>query len=175
MQGSACIWHGVISNMTSHDFGQAYEMGFKRTVRFLTSRGASHDGAQEAAQAGWVRGWERLHELRHEEMIFTWVNTIAINIYRNVARREAFMNPLSELCSPFQIDFSAIDADRVLKLCDPSQRALLEQHMSGVTTEAIARGHGVTKTAIRIRLLRARRAVQSQMEMRSARCPARTH
>jgi len=157
-----------IFHMTRTSFGQAYQTGFDRTVRFLTSRGAPRDGAQEAAQAAWARGWERLNQLRNEEMILTWVNTIALNVYRGVARRQALTQPLPELHSKFQIDLSVIDADRVLKLCRPSERALLEQQMSGVTTEEIARDHGVTETAIRIRLMRARRAVRSQMETRAA-------
>jgi RNA polymerase sigma-70 factor, ECF subfamily len=154
--------------MTRNAFGQAYQTGFDRTVRFLTSRGAPRDGAMEAAQAAWVRGWERLSQLRNEDMILTWVNTIALNVYRGVARRQSLSQPLPELHSKFQVNISAIDADRVLKFCRPSERALLEQQMRGVTTEEIARDNGVTETAIRIRLMRARRAVRTQMETRAA-------
>ena len=39
----------------------------------------------------------------------------------------------------------------------------------GVTAEEIARKQGVTETAIRIRLLRARRAARSRVEKRAAR------
>ena len=154
--------------MTRNAFGQAYQSGFDRTVRFLTSRGAPRDGAMEAAQAAWARGWERLSQLRNEDMILTWVNTIALNVYRGVARRQALTQPLPELHSKFQINISAIDADRVLKFCRPSERTLLEQQMRGVTTEEIARSNGVTETAIRIRLMRARRSVRAQMETRAA-------
>jgi DNA-directed RNA polymerase specialized sigma24 family protein len=41
--------------------------------------------------------------------------------------------------------------------------------MRGVTAEEIARKQGVTETAIRIRLLRARRAARSRVEKRAAR------
>ena len=41
--------------------------------------------------------------------------------------------------------------------------------MRGATTEEIARKQGVTETAIRIRLLRARRAARSRVEKRAAR------
>jgi len=154
--------------MTSSSFSQAYQAGFERTVRFLTSRGVPREGAQEAAQAAWARGWERLYQLRNEEMILTWINTIALNVYRGFARRQALTQPLPELRSEMQINIYAIDADRVLKLCRPSERALLEQQMSGVTTEEIARHHGVTETAIRIRLMRARRNARTHMETRAA-------
>ena len=154
--------------MTNTAFGEAYRTGFERTVRFLTSRGAPRDGALEAAQAAWVRGWERLNQLRNEEMVLTWVNSIALNVYRGVVRRQALTQPLPELHSKFKIDLCAIDLDRVLKFCRPCERTLLEQQMQGVTTQEIARDHGVTETAIRIRMMRARRAVRWHLERRAA-------
>jgi DNA-directed RNA polymerase specialized sigma24 family protein len=39
--------------------------------------------------------------------------------------------------------------------------------MNGATTEEIARKQGVSETAIRIRLLRARRATRSRLEKRA--------
>ena len=62
------------------------------------------------------------------------------------------------------IDMAAIDVARVLRICRPSDRRLLEQSMCGVTTGEIARQQGVSETAIRIRLLRARRYARSRME-----------
>jgi DNA-directed RNA polymerase specialized sigma24 family protein len=41
--------------------------------------------------------------------------------------------------------------------------------MRGFTAEEIARQHGVTETAIRIRLLRARRAARARAERRAVR------
>lgn len=91
--------------MTRSAFGQAYQAGFERTIRFLISRGAGRDGAQEAAQAAWVRGWERLHQLRNDDMLLTWVNTIALNIYRRVLQtEERFHQPLPELYGRLRID-----------------------------------------------------------------------
>jgi DNA-directed RNA polymerase specialized sigma24 family protein len=45
---------------------------------------------------------------------------------------------------------------------------LFEQQMRGATTEEIARKQGVTETAIRIRLLRARRATRTRLEKRAS-------
>jgi DNA-directed RNA polymerase specialized sigma24 family protein len=59
---------------------------------------------------------------------------------------------------------AAIDINRILSSCRPSERVLFEQQMYGATTEEIARKQGVTETAIRIRLLRARRATRSRLE-----------
>ncbi len=153
--------------MTRNEYGQAYQTGYDRTVRFLISRGAQRDVAQEAAQAAWTRGWERLNQLRNQDTVLTWVNTIALNLYRCFLRRETLNQPLPELLSKFKIDMDAIDVDRLLTLCRPNERMLFEQQMHGVTTEEIARDQGVTETAIRIRLMRARRAVRSSIERRA--------
>jgi DNA-directed RNA polymerase specialized sigma24 family protein len=154
--------------MTRDGYGLAYQRGFDLTVRFLLSRGAHREYAMEVAQGAWVRGWERLHQLRDETMVVTWVNTIALNAYRRVMRREAPSQELPEVVSPQGIDLAAIDVQRILNYCRPSERMLFEQQMVGATTEEIARRQGVTETAIRIRLLRARRATRTRLEKRAS-------
>jgi DNA-directed RNA polymerase specialized sigma24 family protein len=61
-----------------------------------------------------------------------------------------------------------MDVARILAFCRPNDRHLLEQqYVNGVTTQEMAREQGVTETAIRIRLLRARRDARSQVERRT--------
>jgi RNA polymerase sigma-70 factor (ECF subfamily) len=67
------------------------------------------------------------------------------------------------------MDIAAIDAVRVLNSCRPGERALLEHQLIGATVEEIAQVTGVTRTAIRLRLLRARRAVRVRLEQRATR------
>ena len=155
--------------MTREEYGQAYQRGFDLTVRLLLSRGAPRDRAREVAQAAWARGWERLSQLRNESLVVTWVNTIALNVYRSVLRSEPAYQALPELSTKAGVNLAAIDVARILRICRPCDRALLEQQMRGVTAEEIARKQGVTETAIRIRLLRARRAARSRVEKRAAR------
>jgi DNA-directed RNA polymerase specialized sigma24 family protein len=155
--------------MTRDRYGLAYSKGFDLTVRFLLSRGAQREYAMEVAQGAWVRGWERLHQLRDEATVVTWVNTIALNAYRRVMRREAPAQELPEIVSPHGINLAAIDVHRILGQCRPPERELFEQQMRGATTEEIARTQGVTETAIRIRLLRARRATRTRLEKRASR------
>jgi RNA polymerase sigma factor (sigma-70 family) len=149
-------------------YGEAYQRGFDVTVRFLLSRGVQRDSAREVAQAAWARAWERLSQLRDDNLVVTWVNTIALNEYRNLVRKEFLNRPLADLHDQrdraVAIDIAAIDIERVLRICRPSDRHLLEQSMCGVTTEEIAHQQGVSKTAIRIRLLRARRHARACLE-----------
>ncbi len=148
--------------MNRETYGKAYQLGFENTVRFLLSRGASWEGATETAQAAWARGWERVQQLRDEELVVRWVNTIALNTYRGLVRKELPLESSLEYLPKrtvhvAKINLAAIDVARILKTCRPRDRVLLEQQMYGLTPEEIAVEHGVTTTAIRIRLMRARR------------------
>jgi len=150
--------------MTREDFGFAYQSGFDLTYRLLRSRGVAPEPAREVTQAAWVRGWERLQQLRNEEFLLTWVNTIALNLHRNWARRDGTWQVLdSTPASMPSLNLAAIDVDRILRNCCASDRSLMEQEMRGVPTREIARRRGVTEGAVRISLLRAHRAARSKV------------
>ncbi|HEY4361386.1 MAG TPA: sigma factor-like helix-turn-helix DNA-binding protein [Bryobacteraceae bacterium] len=158
--------------MTTEGYAQAYERGFNLTVRFLLSRGVQRDLAREAAQAAWVKGWERLAQLRDDNFVVTWVNTIALNVHRRLIRKETRAGAARQHEKTVDIDVAAIDVARILTFCRPSDRVILEQqYLNGVSTHEIATAHGVTETAIRIRLLRARRDARLQVQRRTAPCP----
>jgi RNA polymerase sigma-70 factor (ECF subfamily) len=158
--------------MTRSDYGRAYQTGFKPTVRFLESKGAPHDIAEETAQAAWTRGWERIDQLRNEELLRTWVNAIALNMYRRAARNDRRRQPLIDRSGGANVDIAAIDLQRLLRCCCPSDRVLLLYQLHGLTTSEMAREVGATETAVRIRLMRARRSARSITEARLASRPA---
>jgi RNA polymerase sigma factor (sigma-70 family) len=146
--------------MTRDEYGNAYKKGYERTVQFLVSRGLSPDSANETAQAAWARGWERLGQLRDSKMVMTWMNTIAINLFRNSLRRKPLLEMLPDVLDSPTIDLAAIDVQGILKTCKENDRLVLERHyLEGYTAREIASAHGWSETAVRIRLLRARRAV----------------
>jgi RNA polymerase sigma factor (sigma-70 family) len=150
--------------MTNEDYGRAYEKGFGRTVRFLVSRGLSYDAAQDTAQAAWAKGWERREQLRDSNLVLTWTNSIALNIHRTYLRREPQTQTLPELHTPPRMDVAAFDVERILGDCKPNERAVLEGHyIEGYNMREIARQHGWSETAVRIRLLRARRSVEKKL------------
>jgi DNA-directed RNA polymerase specialized sigma24 family protein len=154
--------------MTREEYGKAYERGFNVTVRFLLSRGVRpSDRAEDAAQTAWIKGWEKLGQLRNPRLLMTWVNTIALNVYRTLLRREPAFRTLPELRTKGGINLAAMDVGRILKICRTSDRALLEKQISGLTVEEIAREFGVTETAVRIRFVRARRAARARVEKRA--------
>jgi RNA polymerase sigma factor (sigma-70 family) len=153
--------------MTREEYGSAYQGGFPLTVRFLISRGLSYDSALDTAQAAWLKGWEHLAQLRDPSLVLTWTNSIAINIHRSYLRREPQTQTLPELVAPPRMNVASIDANRILKECRPNDRAVLEGHyIEGYKVQEIAARHGWTETAVRIRLLRARRSVVRRLRKR---------
>jgi DNA-directed RNA polymerase specialized sigma24 family protein len=154
--------------MTGEAYGKAYQHGFDRTIRLLLSRGARSECAREAAQAAWAKGWERIDQLRNESVVTTWVNTIALNCYRRVMRSENHQLPLMEIPAAADVNLGAIDLERFLTWCRPTDRQLFEDYLQGYPIEEIARKQGISYTAVRIRLLRARRSVQSRIKDRDA-------
>jgi RNA polymerase sigma-70 factor, ECF subfamily len=151
--------------MTREAYSRAYQDGLPLTFRFLLSRGVTPDTAEEISQAAWMRGWERLGQLRSDELISTWVNTIALNLYRRAIRQESRLQGLHDpLYANSTMNWAAIDLRRILGFCRRPDRLLLEAQMDGQTAEEIAQAQGVSQTAVRIRLLRARRAARQAAE-----------
>jgi DNA-directed RNA polymerase specialized sigma24 family protein len=153
--------------MTAKEFGEAYQQGVKRTIAFLLSRGVPNNAVADIAQSAWMRGWEHLVQLREESTLLSWINTIALNQYRRTLRRhgrEEEWKPAYEEMSSEGLNLAAIDVSTILKACRPCDRSLLEAQLMGATAKEIARMEGVTPTAIRIRLLRARRGARQMCE-----------
>jgi len=150
--------------MTRESYGQAYQRGFGLTLRLLRSRGVPWERASEVTQTAWAKGWERLEQLRNESMVVTWVNSIALNLHSRIVRTEPAWQVLPEIATTSAINLAAIDMARILRICCPGDRALLRQQMNGLTPCEIARMRGVPESAIRIRLMRARRSARLRIE-----------
>ncbi len=158
--------------MTTEEYGSAYKNGFVLTVRFLAARGLSWDGAQETAQAAWARGWEKRAQLRDANTVMKWINTIALNIYRTSLRREPFLQEFPELVAPPDRHLAAIDVQLMLQTCKKKDRIVLQSYyLEDCKPEEIARAQGSSVTAIRLRLLRARRGLAKTLNVIS-RSPA---
>jgi RNA polymerase sigma-70 factor (ECF subfamily) len=150
--------------MTREEYGAAYQKGYGLTVRFLVSRGLKYESARETAQAAWARGWERLAQLRDPRMVLTWMNSIALNIHRSRIRREPLFQTLPEVSTAARINLAAIDVKRILRCCRKNDRIVLQRHyLEGYRVQEIASQHGWTETAVRIRLLRARRSAGKRL------------
>jgi hypothetical protein len=80
-------------------------------------------------------------------------------------RSENHQMPLTGLHTTADVNLEAID-ERFFVWWRPSDRRLFEDYLQGYPIEEIARMQGISYTAVRIRLLRARRSVQSRIKER---------
>ena len=148
--------------MLRNDYAEAFETGYTSTRRFLLSRGAPLEDAEEIAQAAWARGWEYRDQLRDPSLVSFWVNSIARNLFR--ARfRAPIQTEIEDSNVAYTLDLGAIELGRLLDRCSERDRELLEQSLEGYTAEEIAMSEGITPTGIRVRLLRLRNALRDQL------------
>ena len=150
--------------MTREEYGSAYQQGLRLTVGCLMARGLTYDTASETAQAAWVTGWERLEQLREASTVLNWMNSIALNLHRAHVRRKPLLHRLPELPVQPKINLAAIDVRRILEMCKNDHRTVLQRYyLDEVRIQEIARQQGCSETAIRIRLVRARRVARQVM------------
>jgi RNA polymerase sigma-70 factor (ECF subfamily) len=142
---------------------EAFENGFRSTRRFLLSRGAGLEEADEIAQAAWARGWEYRDQLRDPSLVGYWVNSIARNLFR--ARfRVSPVTPLDGVDPSYQMGLeNQIELKRLLERCTKRDRDLLERSLDGYSAEEIAETEGISSTGIRVRLLRIRQSLRQQL------------
>jgi RNA polymerase sigma factor (sigma-70 family) len=153
--------------MLRKDYAEAFETGYSSTRRFLLSRGAPLEEAEEIAQAAWARGWEFRDQLRDPSLVSFWVNSIARNLFR--ARfRAPIQTEIEDNNAMYTLDMGAIELGRMLDRCPRRDRELLKQSLEGYSAEEIARSEGITPTGIRVRLLRVRNALREQLVPRTA-------
>lgn len=151
--------------MKRNEYADAFQNGYSATRRFLLSRGAAIDEAEEIAQAAWVRGWEYRDQLRDPSMVSFWVNSIARNLFRARFRSSPVL-PLDGIDPSYSMGIEDhIEVRRMLDLCSKRDRALLEKSLEGYSAEEIAREEGITSTGVRVRMLRIRLALRAQLAL----------
>ena len=149
--------------MERAEYAVAFESGYGATRRFLLSRGAGFEEADEIAQAAWVRGWEYKDQLRDPSLVGYWVNSIARNLFR-ASFRAAPLQPLEGVDLSYRMSLdSDIELHRLLDRCPQRDRQLLEKSLEGYSAEEIARTEGISSTGIRVRLLRIRQSLRQQV------------
>lgn len=151
--------------LTREQYSVAYNDGYVMTVRFLLSRGLPSESAEEAAQGAWAKGWEYRKHLRNPKKVVSWVNTIALNLFRNGFRRRESPEELPEIAAEPKMNARAIDVRRTLANCPSRDRRLIEMtYIEGYTSAEVGKQMDSTPVAVRVRLLRARRRLAAQLQ-----------
>lgn len=149
--------------LSQEQFSDAFRKGYPLTLRFLMSRGAPSDLAEEVAQGAWAKGWECRAQLRTPHMVGAWVNSIAKNMLKNSVRLGQRQEALSESTQSGGPTVLSLDLKRILHRCDRRDSAILRgYYVEGYTTEEIAQRIGLAPVTVRVRLLRIRRALSTQ-------------
>jgi len=151
--------------MKRNEYSDAFLNGYSATRRFLLSRGAALDEAEEIAQAAWARGWEYRDQLRDPSMVSFWVNSIARNLFRARFRTPATISLEGIEPSYTMALEEQIEVHRMLDLCPERDRALLAKSLEGYSAEEIARDEGISSTGIRVRMLRIRQGIRAQLAL----------
>jgi len=151
--------------MKRNEYADAFQKGYSATRRFLLSRGAALDEAEEIAQAAWVRGWEYREQLRDPSMVNFWVNSIARNLFRARFRTPPVI-PLEGIDPSYSMGLEEhLEVRRMLDRCPARDRQLLEKSLEGYSAEEIARDEGISSTGIRVRMLRIRQGIRAQLAL----------
>jgi RNA polymerase sigma-70 factor (ECF subfamily) len=151
--------------MTPESFAAAYAKGFRLTVRFLLSKGASFDQAEEVAQTAWTRGWEARAQLLLEDRVLPWVNSIAYHRLCNDHRQSARTSELNEIADA-RVSSSAnrVDAAILLNRCSELDRELMVQrYIEGKEMKEIAASEGLSEIAVRVRIHRCQHNLRSSL------------
>jgi RNA polymerase sigma factor (sigma-70 family) len=162
------LTHDYRDAIAPESFAEAYARGFRLTVRFLLSKGASIDTAEELAQTAWARGWEARSQLRLEERLLPWINSIAYRRFcndRRIAMRHSEF--LDTTAASASTPSAVLDAKTLLKLCSPTDGTILKhRYLEGMDMKEIAEELGLTEIAVRVRIHRCQSWLRSLLRRR---------
>ncbi|MEZ5364254.1 MAG: sigma-70 family RNA polymerase sigma factor [Bryobacterales bacterium] len=151
-------------NITRAEYGRAYDASHDKTVHFLMARGVPAQQAEDAAQAAWTRGWEKRATLRKIGSVAGWINSIALNIFRNDYRRGKRVDQLDDpiIAESVRPDGPRVDVENSLKVCSPEDREMLsELYVAGYSSQEVAQRHGLKPSTVRVRMFRVRQKLQA--------------
>jgi RNA polymerase sigma-70 factor (ECF subfamily) len=121
--------------------------------------------AEDAAQEAFLRTFRALQRFRPEGSFRAWVRTIAIRTAIDLLRRRKPETSISEFASPVARETSRNDADlpvsALVALALVDREILIAREIEGAADLEIARRLGLSVTALRVRVHRARRMLRA--------------
>jgi RNA polymerase sigma factor (sigma-70 family) len=149
--------------LSREQFADAYEAGYPITLRFLKSRGASSDIAEEVGQDAWAKAWACLHQLRQPELIRPWVNSIAKRMLSNLMQIGQKHEQITEYSGSASASSAGMDASRLLARCSKEDKFLLQgTYFEGRSANELGAQLGMKPVTVRVRLFRVLRSLKSQ-------------
>ena len=128
------------------------------------------DISAEAAQAAWIVAWRRLSDLREPENLRPWLMSIAANEARGLCRsrgrrRVREITAIDPSTPPADSTVAErLDLANALATLDPRDREILGlRYLAGLDSAEIGRSVGMSATAVRSRLARARDRLRQEL------------
>lgn len=136
-------------------------------VYTLSRRMLGPEDAEDAAQDIFYRAWTRLSSFRGESAFGTWLHRVAITVLLRRAAHSTTLDRRETSLSDDHIDAAfpspdaMIDLEAALESLPPEQRAAVILHdIEGFSHEEVGNLMGISLTAARMRLFRARAALR---------------
>ena len=138
-------------------------------LRIARVVGGDPELAAEAAQSAWIRAWRRLGDLRDPAGLRPWLMSIAANEARQMVRSGGRRRLREINVAPHGTTVEAavtarIDLSNALATIEPLDRELLAlRYLAGLDSSEIGRAVGMSATAVRSRLARARERLRAEL------------
>jgi RNA polymerase sigma-70 factor (ECF subfamily) len=147
-----------------------YEHHFARLVRLAERMLNSTAGAEDVAQEALFRAWAHHDALDRREAIGPWLTAVARNLCIDQLRRERNTLPLDRIAEPATADDAPADRSeavlRAMSRINPRHRnALYMHHVGHVGYGDLAERMGIAEPAARMVVVRARRALRTQLRV----------
>ena len=130
------------------------------TCAILRGEADRRDAMQETA----LRAWEHRRSLRSEAYFKTWVTRIAVNVCRDLIRRNRRMVPVSELPDT---DVQEAPSELYMTIEGLPERLrlpLVLYYLEGFSVEETARALGLPAGTVKFRLHEARKALRIELD-----------
>jgi RNA polymerase sigma-70 factor (ECF subfamily) len=137
----------------------------------------NEEDAADVVQESYLRAWRALPSFRREAHLSTWLHTIIANTARSWRRRRHTNTPLDDTndladghasVDPAWHADVAVDRDELrvalMRLPTALRRVVILKDVDGLSHQEIAASLGITETAAKVRLHRARRQLRLVLE-----------
>jgi len=152
-------------------FGRLAEHHQRAVFRFLVGLVADHHAAEELTQETLLRAFRRIGDLRNPERMRVWLVAIARNLARRWLRRHrrrsvAVLDPQTPApaSNPRRDERVAAVTQALARLKPAEREVLVLFEMEGLSHAEIAAITGATESALRNRLMRAKRKLRRMLE-----------
>lgn len=162
-------------------FAELYERYFRRLVGFCYRRIHDEHEAQDIAHDAYFRAWKAIDRLRDERVFFPWLCHIAANLCADAGRRRQRVEPIASEELPNADDepprsrlTPATIESAIAKLDDRYQR-VLRMRAAGDSYSAIAHSEGISESAVKSAIWRARQALSEEVRRTEHDRPSHAH